>query len=77
MNETLKSKIEKAAEDYTDLLIKRIEAANKELDSGIASNNAESIIKVDEAIRMVMYMANTLEKLDRMNRGNETGGLND
>ncbi len=34
MNEKLKAKIEKAAEDYTDLLIKRIETANKELDCG-------------------------------------------
>lgn len=78
MNEKLKAKIEKAAEDYTDLLIKRIEVANKELDSGIVSANAaEPLIKVDEAIRMVMYMANTLERLDRPNRGNETDGLND
>lgn len=74
MNEKLKDKIEKAAEDYTDLLIKRIEVANKELDSGVAPNNAEPIVKVDEAIRMVMYMANTLERLDRPNRGNETDG---
>ncbi len=74
MSEKLKAKIEKAAEDYTDLLIKRIEAANKELGSGITLNNAEPIVKVDEAIRMVMYMANTLEKLDRLNRGNETDG---
>ena len=34
MNEKLKAKIAKAAEDYTDLLIKRIETANKELDCG-------------------------------------------
>lgn len=78
MNEKLKAKIEKAAADYTDLLIKRIEVANKELDSDIVPNNAaEPLIKVDEAMRMVMYMANTLEKLDRPNRGNETDGLND
>lgn len=75
MNEKLKAKIEKAAEDYTDLLIKRIETANKELNSGL--NNAESVVKVDEAIRMVMYMSNTLEKIDCPNRGNETGSLND
>lgn len=67
MNEKLKAKIEKAAEDYTDLLIKRIETANEELNSGL--NNAESVVKVDEAMRMVMYMANTLEKIDRPNRG--------
>lgn len=66
----LKAKFEKAAEDYTDLLIKRIEAANKDL-------NAESVVKVDEAMRMAMYMANTLEKIDRPIRGNETDGLND
>lgn len=74
MNEKLKAKIEKAAEDYTDLLIKRIEVANKELNSGL--NNPEPIVKVDEAIRMVMYMANTLKKLDRPNRGNGTDGQN-
>lgn len=78
MYEKLKTKIEKAAEDYTDLLIKRIETANKELDSGILSAPAaEPFIKVDEAMRMVMYMANTLERIDRPNRGNETDGLND
>lgn len=77
MYEKLRTKLEKAAEDYADLLIKRIEVANKELDSGIVPNNAESVVKVDEAIRMVMYMANTLERFDRPNRGNESDGLND
>ncbi|MCM1165646.1 MAG: hypothetical protein NC401_06510 [Ruminococcus sp.] len=77
MNEKLKSKIEKAAEDYTDLLIKRIELANKELDLGDAAPTADSTIKVDEAMRMVMYMANTLEKLDCPNRDNETSGQDD
>ena len=70
MYENLKAKFEKAAEDYTDLLIKRIEEANKDL-------NAESIVKVDESIRMVAYMATTLERIDRLNRGNETNGQND
>ncbi|MCM1165635.1 MAG: hypothetical protein NC401_06455 [Ruminococcus sp.] len=70
MYESLKAKFEKAAEGYTDLLIKRIEAANKDL-------NAESIVNVDESIRMVAYMATTLERIDRLNRGNETDGLND
>ncbi len=77
MYEKLREKLEKAAEDYADLLIKRIEVANKELDSGILSTNAEPLIKVDEAMRMAMYMANTLERFDRPNRGNETDGLND
>lgn len=70
MNEKLKAKIEKAAEDYTDLLIKRIEAASKDL-------NAESVVKADEAVRMAVYMATTLEKIDRPNRSNVTDGLND
>lgn len=67
MYESFKSKLEKAANDYADLLIKRIEVASKDLD-------AESVTKVDEAIRMVMYMANTLDRFDRPNRGNETDG---
>ena len=70
MYENLKAKVEKAAEDYTDLLIKRIEAANKDL-------NADSVVKVDEAIRMVGYMATTLEKVDRLCRGNGTDGQDD
>lgn len=69
MNEKLKTKIEKAAEDYTDLLIKRIEAASKDL-------NAESVVKVDEAVRMAVYMATALEKIDRQNHGNESDGPN-
>ncbi len=78
MYEKLRTKLEKASEDYADLLIKRIEVANKELDSGILSANAaEPLIKVDEAMRMAMYMANTLERFDRPNRGNESDGLND
>ena len=67
MYENLKAKVEKAAESYTDLLIKRIEAANKDL-------SAESVVKVDEAIRMVGYMAATLERVDRLCRGNSTDG---
>ncbi len=74
MSEKLRAKIEKAAEDYADLLIRRIEAANKELDSDIMPSNAESIVNVDEAMRMVAYMAVTLEKINRPNRGNETDG---
>lgn len=70
MKEELIAKFEKATEDYTDLLIKRIEAASKDL-------NAESVVKADEAVRMAVYMATALEKIDRPNRGNESDGLND
>lgn len=70
MYDKLVAKLKKAAEDYTDLSIKRIEAASKDL-------TAESVVKADEAIRMVMYLANTLERLDRPNRGNETDGQGD
>lgn len=70
MKEELIAKFEKAAEDYTDLLIKRIEAASKDL-------NAESVVKADEAVRMAVYMATALEKIDRPNCGDETDGQND
>ena len=67
MNEKFKAKLEQAAEDYADLLLKRIEAASKDM-------TADSEEKADQAFRLVMYMANTLERLDRPNRGNETSG---
>ena len=68
LNEKLKAKFEEAVENYTDLLIKRIEAASKDL-------NAESVVKADEAVRMAVYIATALEKLDRPNCSNKTDGL--
>ena len=67
MSDKLKAKVEKAVEDYADLLIKRIEAANADL-------NADSVVKVDEAVRMLAYMVTTLGKIDRPFRGNGTDG---
>lgn len=72
MYEKLKTKLEKAAEDYTDLLIKRVEAASKDLTS-------ESFIKADEAVRMAVYITSAIERMDRIdrpNRSNETDGQN-
>lgn len=68
MSEKLREKIEKAVEDYADLLIVRIEIANQE------PSNTEYLVKIDEAMRMLSYMAVTLEKINRLNRGNETDG---
>ena len=70
MYENLKAKVEKATDGYVDLLIKRIEAANKDL-------SAESIVKADEAIRMVGYMATTLERVAHLCRGDGTDGQDD
>lgn len=68
MSEKLREKIEKAAEYYADLLITRIEIANQE------PSNTEYVIKIDEAMRMLSYMAVTLEKINRLDRGNDTDG---
>ena len=67
MNEKFKAKLEQAAEDYADLLLKRIESASKDM-------TADNVNKADEAFRMVMYMANTLDRIDRPNRKNGTDG---
>ncbi len=68
MSEKLREKIEKAAEDYADLLITRIEIANQE------PSNTKYLVKIDEAMRMLSYMAVTLEKINRLNRGNDADG---
>lgn len=67
MYEKFRAKLEQAAEDYADLLLKRIEAASKDM-------TAENVVKADEAFRLVMYMANALERIDRPNRKDGTGG---
>lgn len=72
MYENLKAKLEKAAEDFTDLLIKRIAIASEDLSD-------ESFDKVDNAVRMAVYITSAMERVDRIdrpNRGNETGGQN-
>lgn len=42
MNEKFKAKLEQAAEDYADLLLKRIESASKDM-------TADNVNKADEA----------------------------
>lgn len=72
MYENLKAKLEKAAEDFTDLLIKRIEIASEDLSD-------EAFDKVDNAVRMAVYITSAMERVDRIdrpNRGNETDGQN-
>lgn len=49
MYEKLRAKLEKAAEDFTDLLIKRIEKASEDLSD-------EAFDKVDTAVRMAVYI---------------------
>lgn len=71
MYETLKSKIETIASGYADLVDTRIRRATKnELDDGTA------MTEINDGIRMLNHIAATLERIDRLHRGNDASGLN-
>lgn len=69
MYDGLKAKVEKIAEGYADLVDKRIcNAAQSELIDATVST------EILEAIRMLGHIMSTLERVDRLNRGNDTNG---
>jgi len=66
---SFKEKVEKIAENYADLVDLRIRRA-KESELVDATVMAE----INEGIRMLGHISATLERVDRMNRGNDAGG---
>ena len=58
MNIDLQTKLEKAGEMYLDLLIRRLEEADK------THLQSESIEVIDQAMRMATYIVTTLRKID-------------
>lgn len=67
MNETLQTKIEKIAEGYAGLVDMRIQAAtNSEL------CGATVMTEINEGIRMLHHAIAALERITRLNRGDET-----
>jgi len=62
MNLDLQTKLEKAGEMYLDLLIRRLEDADK------TRLQSESIEAIDQSMRMAAYIITTLRKIDRESR---------
>ena len=69
MFEKLEAKIEKIAEGYADLVDMSIQSAkNNEL------YGANVMTEVNEGIRMLHHSVAALERVVRLNRGDETNG---
>jgi len=70
MNEKLKVKIETIAEHYADLIDVRIQkASNAEL------CDTTVMTEINEGIRMLHHAVAALERIDRMDHGDETDSL--
>ena len=66
MYKRLKGKIEKIAESYADFVDLRIRNA---LECELA--DATVMTEINEGIRMLGHISATLERIDRLNRGND------
>lgn len=69
MYETLHAKVETISLKYADLVDKRVSGAlREELIDGTIMN------EINDGIRMLNHITATLERIDRLNRGNDTSG---
>lgn len=69
INNVLACKVQGIAEKYADLVEKRLKAALRE--DEVESN---AIVEINDGIRMLNHVTATLERIDRLSRGNETNG---
>ncbi|WP_148206725.1 hypothetical protein [Desulfitobacterium hafniense] len=69
MYEGLKTKVKSIAEKYADLVDKRISTA---LQSELV--DATVMNEITDGVRMLAHVTTTLEKVDRLSRGNGTDG---
>ena len=67
----LKNKIQNIAQKYAEMTEKRMTV----LLQGNEMESAE-INEINEGIRMLNHIASTLERIDRLNRSDETSGPN-
>lgn len=67
----LKNKIQNIAQKYAEMTEKRLTV----LLQGNEMESAE-INEINEGIRMLNHIASTLERIDRLNRSDETSGPN-
>lgn len=67
--QTLQSKIEAIAEKYAELVEKKLIAS-------LLENEVDSVAmcEINDGIRMLNHVASTLERIDRLNRSNDTDG---
>lgn len=65
----LETKVKAIAEKYADLVEQRLLSALRDQEV-----NSEAICEINDGIRMLNYVAATMERLDRLNRSNETSG---
>ena len=70
MNTKLYAKLEKAGKKYLDLLLNRIEKADK------TNLKSESIVEIDQAMRMAAYIVQTLRKIEREQREDNSNCCN-
>ncbi len=65
----LKSKLEKVGEKYFDLLLKRIEMADK------TNVGASELVEIAQAIQMTACVVTTIEKIDLIRRDDSNVSL--
>lgn len=74
MLENLQNKVEKVAEAYADLILLKINEAGTIKEEIITT---EKLNDINEGIRMLNHVANTLERIDRIQHGKSGCGPND
>lgn len=65
----LKTKVEEIALKYAEIVEKRLIAALSEDET-----DSTALGEINDGIRMLNHIAATLERIDRLNRGNEPSG---
>lgn len=77
MLENLQEKVEKVAEAYADLILLNINEVGTVKERQKEQMNSEKLNDINEGIRMLNYVANTLERIDRIQHGNTGCGQSD
>ena len=65
--EILRSQVKIIAEKYANLIDKRLTTALNEPEI-----DCTAMAEINDGIRMLNHVASTLERIERLNRGNET-----
>lgn len=77
MLENLQKKVEQVAESYADLILLNINEAGTVKEGQKELLSSEKLNDINEGIRMLNHVANTLERIDRIQHGNTGCGHSD
>lgn len=77
MLDNLQRKVEQVAEAYADLILLNINEVGSVKEEQKNLISSEKLNDINEGIRMLNHVANTLERIDRIQHGNTECGHSD